>query len=80
MGAMAMAELDQAMLLTDLPDHGLRAGDVGVVVGVYGDGEAYEIEFLTADGDTVAVETLPAAQVTPLAGRRILHARPFATA
>jgi len=50
------------------------------VVGVYGDGEAYEIEFLTADGATVAVETLPAAQVTPLAGRRILHARPFATA
>ena len=74
-----MTELEQAVLLADLPAHGLRAGDVGMVVGVYGGGAAYEVEFTTADGDTVAVETLTAAQVAPLAGRRILNARPLAT-
>ena len=72
---MAIAEHDQVLLRRDLPGVGLRAGDVGVVVGVYGAGRAYEVEFLTADGDTVAVETLAADQVEPLAGRRILNAR-----
>lgn len=68
-------ELEQVLLRVDLPERDLRAGDVGVVVGIYGDGRAYEVEFTTADGDTVAVETLAAEQIQPLAGRRILNAR-----
>jgi hypothetical protein len=72
-----ISELDEAILRRDLPDEGLRAGDVGVVVHAYASGRAYEVEFMTADGDTVAVVTLDADDVEPLAGRRILHARPL---
>jgi hypothetical protein len=63
------------VLRTDLPAYGLIAGDVGTVVFVHANGAAYEVEFMTADGETVAVETLEANQVEPVAGPRILHAR-----
>jgi hypothetical protein len=33
-------------------------GDIGTVVLVYRGGEAYEVEFVAADGNTIAVETL----------------------
>ena len=36
----------------------LRPGDVGVVVHVHPDGEAYVVEFLTLDGDTAAIATV----------------------
>jgi hypothetical protein len=51
-------ELDGVVLMRDLPEHGLRAGDVGVVVHVYGEGIGFEVEFVTGDGKTVAVVTL----------------------
>ena len=74
---MAIPELDEVILRRDLPDEGLRAGDVGVVVHAYESGRGYEVEFLTADGETVAVLTLGADDVEPLTGRRILNARPL---
>jgi len=74
-----LRELDRAALRTDLPAYGLIAGDVGTVVFVHGDGAAYEVEFMTADGETVAVETLEASQVEPVAGPHILHVRKRAT-
>ena len=39
-----LKELDLAALREDLPSYGLRAGDVGTVVFVHGDGLAYEVE------------------------------------
>ena len=42
------------------------AGDVGTVVHVYPDGAAYEVEFFTPDGDTVAVVTVEASGVRPV--------------
>lgn len=41
---------------------------------VYREGEAYEVEFVAADGETIAVETLGSGQVERMSGRRILHA------
>jgi hypothetical protein len=73
-------EFDLVALRADLPEHKLVAGDVGTVVMVYRDGEAYEVEFVAADGQTLALETLRADQVQPMAGRRILHARDLASA
>ena len=70
-----LRELERAVLRTDLPANGLIAGDVGTVVFVHANGAAYEVEFMTADGETVAVETLEASQVEPVAGPRILHVR-----
>jgi hypothetical protein len=58
-------EHDRVILTKALPNEGLEAGDVGTVVHVYKDGEAYEVEFLTLDGHTVAVATVDAAKCGP---------------
>ena len=70
-----LRELDLAALRHDLPAHGLIRGDVGTVVLVHGHGQAYEVEFLTADGRTLAVETLRADELEPVAGKHVLHVR-----
>ena len=67
-------ELDSVVLTIDLPDHGLKQGDVGTVVLVHG-GVGYEVEFMTLDGETVAVVSLSAKQVRPIGRREIAHAR-----
>ena len=67
-------ELTAVVLRCDLSEHGLQAGDVGTVVGAYGNG-GYEVEFLTADGGTVAVVTLSDTDIRPMSDREILHAR-----
>jgi hypothetical protein len=73
-----LKELGLAALREDLRRYGLRAGDVGTVVFVHGDGLAYAVEFMTAAGRTIAVETLEAAHVKPSAGDQILHMRKLA--
>jgi Domain of unknown function (DUF4926) len=70
-----IAENDVVVLTDDLPAHGLCRGDVGAVVCVHGDHEAYEVEFLNGAGDTLAVVTVVAPGVRPIAGTEILHAR-----
>jgi Domain of unknown function (DUF4926) len=69
-----MNELDMAILTTDLPEHSLKAGDLGTVVLVHRNG-GYEVEFMTLDGETVAVVSLSADQVRPVGCREIAHAR-----
>ena len=49
--------LDTIVLDRDVPEHGLRKGDLGAVVEVY-EGNALEVEFVTASGGTAAVVTL----------------------
>jgi hypothetical protein len=68
-------ELDSVVLATDLPEHGLKRGDVGAVVLVHGS-NGYEVEFVTLDGETVAVVSLTSDQVRPVARREIANARP----
>lgn len=58
-------ELDTVVLIRDLPDSGLRGGDLGAVVQVYGD-DAVEVEFVTASGRTQALLTLPVSDVRPV--------------
>lgn len=55
-------EHERAVLTMDLPEYGLQAGDVGVVVHIYKDGEAYEVEFFTLEGDTLDVVTVEAGE------------------
>src|SRR5687767_2675299 len=43
-------EHEIAVLTYDLPQHGLKAGDVGTIVLVHRRGEAYEVEFMTFNG------------------------------
>ena len=77
---MIIAEHDVVVLTRDLPEHGLRAGDVGTAVHVYADGKAYEVEFSTGSGRTLALETLEAKDLRPLGDAEILHSRSVAAA
>jgi hypothetical protein len=58
-------ELDTVVLVRDVPDSGLRKGDLGAVVQLYG-AEAVEVEFVTASGRTQALLTLPVGDVRPV--------------
>ena len=71
-------ELDTIVLAHDLPEHGLTRGDVGVVVHVYADDAAYEVEFVTGKDTTVAVVTLEKESVRSMGQREILHVRNMA--
>lgn len=51
------------VLTVDLPEHQLKAGDVGTVVHIYSGGQAYEVEFFALDGHTLDVVTIKADQV-----------------
>jgi hypothetical protein len=68
-------EHDRVVLTTAIPAERLEAGDVGTVVHVYRDGQAFEVEFTTLDGETAAVVTVEAAQVRSVHKREITHAR-----
>jgi hypothetical protein len=67
-----LQETELAVLTVDLPEYGLKAGDVGTVVLVHGR-KGYEVEFMTLDGETVAVSSLQAAQVRPISSREVAH-------
>jgi hypothetical protein len=73
-------EHDCIVLTTDLPAEGLQAGDVGTVVHIHKEGEAFEIEFATFTGETVAVCTVQASQCRPVGQRDITHVRELKTA
>ena len=54
---MTLHPLDVVVLTHDLPTHGLRSGDLGAVVEVYGP-DAIGVEFVAASGRTKALLTL----------------------
>jgi len=66
------------VLTQDLPDERLQAGDVGTVVHIHRDGAAYEVEFVTLTGQTVAVATVLSTQLRPVGRQDIAHARELA--
>ncbi len=68
-------EHDQVVLAEDVPEHALQAGDVGVIVHVHRQGEAFEVEFLTLQGETAAVLTLRSSQLRSIRKGEIAHAR-----
>lgn len=55
-------ELDVVALKRDRADLGLKAGDEGAVVLVYGD-EACEVEFVNSDGSTRVMTAFPVADL-----------------
>jgi hypothetical protein len=62
-----MKQFQRAILTVDLPDEGLRAGDIGTIVDehvVPGVAEkGYSVEFFDMTGRTVAVVTVPASSL-----------------
>ena len=73
-------EHDCVVLTKNVPEEGLETGDVGTVVHIHKDARAYEVEFMTLTGQTVAVVTLLAGDVRPLSRRDLAHARELQTA
>ena len=73
-------ELDRVVLTEDVADYDLKAGDVGTVVIVHGEGEGFEVEFMTLNGETIAVVTLLAAQIRPVQRGEITPVRKVAMA
>ncbi len=71
----AIKELDQVVLTCDLPEYGLCAGDIGTVVLAHRDGEGFEVEFLTLDGETIAVTTAKTDEVRPIGSKEVAHVR-----
>jgi hypothetical protein len=70
-----LAEHMQVVLKRPLPSLGLVPGDVGIVVHTYGSGAAYEVEFLSLDGNTIGVSTVEAADLRQASGRAVVHER-----
>jgi len=68
-------ELDLVVLTHDFENHGLKSGDVGTVVHCYKDKKGFEVEFVTAEGKTVAVLTLTNVDIRPFEQSEILHVR-----
>ena len=71
-------EHDRIVLTCDVSENGLKAGDVGTVIHIYERGKAVEVEFMALDGETLAIATLRADQVRPIARGEITHARHLA--
>jgi hypothetical protein len=63
------------LLTREVVEHGLRQGDVRTVVHRYSNGRAFEVEFVTAAGATVAVLTLELEDIRLVGSREILHRR-----
>jgi hypothetical protein len=72
-------ELDTVVLTEDIPEHGLKQGDVGTVVLVHG-AAGFEVEFITLDGETLAVISILQRQIRPVGHREIAQARPIEAA
>ncbi len=68
-------EHDRIVLLEDLSAEGLQAGDVGTVVHIHKEGEAFEVEFMTLEGETITVVTLLSSQIRAVSRRDITHVR-----
>ena len=66
-------ELDTVVLTHDLPEHSLKAGDLGTVVFL--SAGKLEVEFVLANGATQALVTLSPTSIRPLGDRDLMAVR-----
>ena len=66
--------LDTVVLTQDIPEHGLREGDLAVVVETY-DPDGIEVEFVAPSGETHAVLTLKLRDVRAVTADDIVAVR-----
>jgi len=66
--------LDTIVLDRDVPEYGLRKGDLGAVVEVY-EPDGLEVEFVTAAGRTAALLTLSVRDVRAVADDDLVAVR-----
>jgi hypothetical protein len=73
---MNFKQLDTVVLDRDLPESGLRKGDLGAVVQTY-EPDGLEVEFVTASGRTQAVVTLRLLDVRAVMDEDLISVRPL---
>ena len=73
---MRFKELQTVVLNRDLPERGLRRGDLGAVVQIY-EPDGLEVEFVSASGKTEALVTLKESDVRAVADGDIIAVRPL---
>ena len=72
---MTVQPLDVVVLTHDVPAHGLRRGDLGAVVEIYGSA-SIGVEFVAASGRTQALVTLHPTDLRPVADDDLVAVRP----
>jgi hypothetical protein len=68
--------LDTVVLTRDVPEAGLRRGDLGAIVEVHGP-NAFEVEFVAASGRTQALVTLAANEIRHVGDQDLVSVRPL---
>lgn len=74
---MEYSSLDTVVLNRDLPEHGLKCGDLGAIVEIY-EPDGLEVEFVMASGRTGALLTLSVGDVRHVADADLVTVRQFA--
>ena len=70
-----MNEFDLVVLQDNTTNERLKVGDVGTILTVYNDGKAFEVEFVTLTGESVAVETLLPHQIRTVRASEVMAVR-----
>jgi len=65
---------DTVVLQRNMPDYGIKSGDVGAIVETY-EPDAVEVEFVNGTGKTQALLTLKVEDVRPITENEILSVR-----
>ena len=68
-------ELDTVVLAHDIEGYDLKQDDIGAVVHCYEGNRAFEVEFVTGSGETVALLTLTREDIRSIRRKEILHVR-----
>ena len=55
----------------------LKPGDVGTIIHIHPNQEAFVAEFSSLDGETVAIATILPSQARPVTKADLTHARPM---
>ena len=74
---MAIPLFSRVALSVDIPEHGLKAGDVATVTDFHEarGRKGYSLEVFGATGETLAVVVVEESQVAPLRKNEVLHVR-----
>ena len=75
-----MKELERVALTEDLPEHGLKIGDIGMILDIYADHKGYQVEFVTLNGELIALVSVYPSQIRQLEQDEIASARRVKTA
>ena len=81
---MTFQSFSRVILLQDIPEENLVAGDMGTIVEFHPASEhyneGYEVEFFAGNGETIAVVSVPAKALRAATRQDILHVRRLSAA